>query len=322
MIIRAFILLAFAAATCGCERFDKLTSGFPSPPPERTTPFEEPAELRLNPDTELQRQIESITADAKGTVGVAALVLETGDAVAINADTRFAMQSVYKLHIAMAVLHEVDAERLALDEQIGVTQDDFVRPGQRSPIRDKHPNGATLTVGELNGYSMMESDGTASDVLLRLASGPDAVQNYLTAIGIRDVAIVNTEKEFLRDWQTQYENWTTPNAAVALLRCLQEGNGISAENRELLLGYMIGSPPGANRLKGLLPFGTAVAHKTGTSGSRNGITASTNDIGIITLPNGNHILIAVFVGDSPADEKTREGVIAKVAKSAWNKFRR
>jgi beta-lactamase class A len=42
-------------------------------------------------------------------------------------------------------------------------------------------------------------------------------------------------------------------------------------------------------------------------------------MGIITLPNGKHLAIAVFVSDSPADEATREGVIAKVAKAVWEK---
>jgi beta-lactamase class A len=69
-----------------------------------------------------------------------------------------------------------------------------------------------------------------------------------------------------------------------------------------------------------LPAGTVVAHKTGTSGTQKGITAATNDIGIITLPNGRHLAIAVFVSDSPADESTREGVIAKVALAVWEKF--
>ena len=76
---------------------------------------------------------------------------------------------------------------------------------------------------------------------------------------------------------------------------------------------MTESKPGQKRLKGLLPAGTAVAHKTGTSGTVKGVTAATNDIGIITLPNGKRLAIAVFVADSPADEATREGVIAKIA---------
>jgi beta-lactamase class A len=78
------------------------------------------------------------------------------------------------------------------------------------------------------------------------------------------------------------------------------------------------STPGAKRLKGLLPAGTAVAHKTGTSGTQGGLTAATNDIGLLTLPNGKHVAIAVFVSDSPTDEATREAVIAKIARAVWD----
>ena len=81
---------------------------------------------------------------------------------------------------------------------------------------------------------------------------------------------------------------------------------------------MTESIPGAKRLKGQLPAGTVVAHKTGTGGTRDGITSATNDIGIITLPNGMHLAVAVFVSDSSADEPTRESVIGRIAKAAWD----
>ena len=80
---------------------------------------------------------------------------------------------------------------------------------------------------------------------------------------------------------------------------------------------MTETPTGARRLKGLLPVGTVVAHKTGSSGTVNGLTAATNDVGIIQLPNGRYLAIAVFVSDSTADEAAREAVIAEVARAAW-----
>ena len=52
-----------------------------------------------------------------------------------------------------------------------------------SPIRLRHPNGTSLTVEELLRFAISESDGTASDVLMRLAGGPAAVQAYLTELG-------------------------------------------------------------------------------------------------------------------------------------------
>ena len=155
---------------------------------------------------------------------------------------------------------------------------------------------------------------------MRLADGADSIQLYLTAIGVRDAEILNTEKELAADWQRQYANFATPNAAIMLLRDIQAGNGLTPEHRELLLKNLTGSGPGAKRLKGLLPPGTVIAHKTGTSGTQNGITAATNDIGIVNLSNGKHIAIAVFVSDSPADEKTREAVIAKIGKVCWDRW--
>lgn len=271
------------------------------------------------PDTELQKQIETIAAEAKGKVGVYATLIETGETVSLNGEERFPMQSVYKLPIAMAILKQVSDGRLKLDGKVRVEKTDFVTPGQRSPIRDKYPNGTEITLRELIRLSISESDGTASDVQLRLLGGAAAVQEYLTEIGIADIKVVNTEKEFAQDWQTQYNNWATPAAAVKLLSGMNNWTIIEREGR-ILQRYMIESPTGLKRLKGFLPKGTVVIHKTGTSGSRDGITAATNDIGIIVLPNVKHAAIAVFVSDSPESEQIREAVIAKIAKAVWDKW--
>ena len=118
--------------------------------------------------------------------------------------------------------------------------------------------------------------------------------------------------------KTSTENWATPKAAVELLAALQTPHGLSGKSQAFLLKLTTESIPGAKRLKGQLPAGTLVAHKTGTGGMRDGITSATNDIGIITLPNGTHLAVAVFVSDSSADETTRESVIARIAKAAWD----
>lgn len=83
---------------------------------------------------------------------------------------------------------------------------------------------------------------------------------------------------------------------------------------------MTETPTGLNRIKGLLPAGTVVAHTTGTSRTVDGVTAATNDVGLVTLPNGQHLAIAVFVSDSMADDATREEVIAKVARATWDEW--
>lgn len=266
----------------------------------------------------LEKQCEQIASAARGKVGVKVEILETGESASLNAGERFPMQSVYKLPIGMAVLHQVDKGKIKLDQSVTVEKSDFVRRGMYSPIRDKNPNGTRMSVRELLRFAVSESDGTASDVLLDLV-GVEAVGSYLVEIGVKNITIADSEKQIGRDWETQYRNWSSPDGAIELLRALHEKRGgMSQENQALLLKFMVESPRGQKRLKGFLPGGAIVAHKTGTSGTRDGVTAATNDIGIITLPDGRHLAIAVFVSDSPADEKTREEVIAKIARAAWD----
>lgn len=83
---------------------------------------------------------------------------------------------------------------------------------------------------------------------------------------------------------------------------------------------MIESGPGAKRLKGVLPPGTIVAHKTGTSATAGGMTRATNDAGIITLPDGRHMVLAVFVTESHAGQNEREAAIARIARAAWDRW--
>ena len=266
----------------------------------------------------LKTEFEKIAKDAKGRVGVAVMLLESRESADLRGDEHFPMHSVYKLPIAMAVLQRVDKGELKLDQTVRVEKSDFVGRGMYSPVRDKYPEGAQLTTAELLHYTVSESDGTTSDVLLNLGGGPRGVMAFLDEIKVSGINVVNSEKEIGRDWQTQYANWATPKGAVELLAALQTRRGLSPESQALLLKLATESVHGAKRLKGQLPEGTVVAHKTGTGLTRDGIASATNDIGIITLPEDRHLAVAVFVSDSTADDATRESVIARIAKAAWD----
>jgi beta-lactamase class A len=284
----------------------------------------EPSEITTsNTDrtNELRDRIEQLSQAAQGRVGVTATVLETGESVSLNGDQRFPMQSVYKFPIAMAVLAQVDQGKLKLDQKIRVEASDIV---QDSRILDKNSQGKEFSLAKLLQYMVSESDNTACDALLRLIGEPQRVTEYLRKLGVNDVVVANTENEiqFGRDPALQYRNYATPDAAVHLLRAFHEERGLSESSQALLRQWMTETPTGLKRIKGLLPAGTVVAHKTGTSRTVDGVTAATNDVGLVTLPNGRHLAIAVFVSDSQADDATREEVIANVAKAAWDEWRK
>jgi len=263
----------------------------------------------------LQKQMQEIASITKGPAGAAALILETGEKASISGSEHFPMQSVYKLPIAMAVLKRIDNNTLTFDDKITVRPRDFVSHREFS-IATKYPKGAALPVRELLDYMISESDGTACDVLMRMLGGPEAVTINLREWGVNDIKLVTYESDMFKTPSVSFLNWSSPEAMVQLLKLLQTEKVLSAERRDILLSLMIKSRPGQQRIKGLLPPGTMVAHKTGTSDTIDGVTTATNDVGIITLPNGQHLAIAVFVSTTKADEKTREDVIAKFARAA------
>jgi beta-lactamase class A len=266
----------------------------------------------------VRAQLAEIAGSSQGRIGASAVILEDSSSVVFFHDAeRFPMQSVYKLPIGMTILRDVDRGKLRLDAEVHVDKSEYLRFGH-SPLRDAHPEGATVSLRELLRLAVSESDGSASDVLLRLVGGAQAVMSYLRDAGVNEVEVRDTERRISEDYAIQFKNWATPNGAIKVLRALHESRGLSPSSRALLLQFMTVTTTFPTRIKGLLPATALVVHKTGTSGTRNGLTAATNDIGIVMLPDGRHLAIAVFVSDSKADDATRDAVIARIAKAAWN----
>jgi beta-lactamase class A len=170
---------------------------------------------------------------------------------------------------------------------------------------------------ELLRLSVSLSDNVAADILLRVAGGPKAVDAYIAALGISGFYLQDDEAVLHRDVSAQYRNWFEPAGAVQLLRRISDNSPLTSEHTGLLLDWMTPAVP-TKRLDGNLPAGTRVAQRSGTSDVDNGVAHATNDIGLIPLPDGRRIAIAVFVTDSTADEATRSQVIARIARAAYD----
>ncbi len=321
MKILIAIVTLFLATSCarqdiadGSVSQKPTISATASPSPSATT-------LPEKIDSVLQAELAKIAEAAKGRVGVGAVMVETGETAYLDRTGRYPMQSVYKLPIAMALLKKVDNGELRIDQEVTITPDDFVRQGFHSPIRNANPQGIVLPLDEVLRASTSESDGTATDVILDLAGGPEAVMTYLNGIGVSDLIVADSVKSLSKDWETQYRNWATPEGSIKLLRALHERRaGLSEQTTARLLTGLTDTETGDRRIKLGLPEGVTLAHKTGTGGTQKGITGATNDIGIVTLPDGRHILIAIYVSDSPGSADVREKVIADIARAVIGKW--
>jgi len=266
----------------------------------------------------LQDSLENIAKDARGTVGVSILYKASGRRISLHGKEHFPMQSVFKFILALYILHELDNGKLSLDQKIHIDQKDW--PAKIwSPLRDSlNGQAADIPLRTLLQYTVSKSDNGGCDELFKLAGGTRIVNDYIHQVGIKDISIVATEAEMAKAWNVQYGDWCTPDAMTTLLELFMDGKILKPATTKWLMQLMINTTTGPARLKGMLPSTAKVAHKTGSSNTNDkGITAATNDVGIITLPDGKHLIITVFVKDAAADEPTREKVIARIAAAAY-----
>ena len=290
------------------------------------------------------QKIEKVSHGLAGRIGVAAQEVGSGVSVTINGDEAFVMASTYKVAIAVTLLDQVDKGQLKLTDLIDVPVEKMVVGPNPLVMNFLHP-GIKLSVANLIEPMITESDNTASDICLEVAGGPEAVTKMLRSIGITDLRVDRPTSEILRDFyglpdkayatvaeaayakdptlilrqsdrNLEFEkdprDHSTPKAMLELLLAFDSGKILSEKSREFLLGVMSRTRTGGGRLRGLLPRGTAVAHKTGTIG---GVA---NDVGFISLPDGRRFAIAVFTKSSTTPEADRDRAVAEISRTTYD----
>lgn len=298
----------------------------------------------------LQQEMERIAKLAKGKVGVCAVHLESGKQVSLNLKDRFAMASTIKVAIAVQLFTKIEKGELSLGTMTELKPSDL-HPGSGTLDVLFAKPGVQLSVENLLELMMVISDNSATDILIRLAGGTEAVQNRLKTLGIQGMSVDRTIIQLLADLEgitlPPPSQWTlgfyqnleksvtpeslkaaedkfkydlrdtsTPEAMVNLLTQIYRGKAITPASRDTLLAVMQRCRGGLNRLKGYLPPETIIAHKTGSLDGN-----ATDDVGIITLPgDAGHIAIAVFVGPSPQPLDVREQTIAHISRLIYDYF--
>ncbi|WP_312343885.1 class A beta-lactamase, subclass A2 [Chryseobacterium binzhouense] len=267
----------------------------------------------------LDQKISTIIKGKKATVGVAVLSFEDNFRYNKNANKKLPMLSVFKFHIAAAVLDWVDQGKLSLDQKIFITKKDLLEDTW-SPIREKFPNGnVEMSLDEMIYYTVAWSDNNGCDILLRLIGGTETVQKLMDSKGVKNFQIKNNEEQMHKGIQYLYENYTTPNSLAQLYKDFYQGKILSEKSTEYLYNIMLNTETGTNKLKEQLPK-KVIAHKTGSSGKTENLTVAENDSGIVTLPNGNHYSIVVFISDSTESEVVNCKMVSDISKTVWDYF--
>ena len=270
----------------------------------------------------LLNEINILAKEAKGKVCVYAHLIE--DSVELNyyGDELCVMQSVFKIPIALHILDKIDKGEFSLLHKIHIPSKKMIKETW-SPMRDSFPDGnVNMTFDKLLSYMVSQSDNIACDVLINHIGKPVAVQKYIRKSGFEDFEMKYNEAAMHKKWKNQYSNVCSAKMMTQLLTKFYKGQLLSKTNTDYLYQLMTASTSGANRIKKYLPEDIIVANKTGTSATNsNGMTAAVNDVGIIHLPNGKHLVLSVFICDAYADYNSLEDTIAKISKLIYDVFK-
>lgn len=298
----------------------------------------------------LQAQIVRAAAGARGTVGVAIKHLESGTELFINGDESFPMASTFKLPVLVELYAKAKAGWMSWDEIIDIgPSDQHLGSGELAPLYD--PPGVRLSLHNVANLMMLISDNSAADLCLAKAGVKD-VNARLAALGISGIRVDRSCQELILDYGGQdtakLKNLTlkelqdamprtprseearfaaddryaadprdtaTPRAFVTLLEKIWRGEAVDRASSDAILETMKRCRTGDQRIRGLLPRDTPVAHKTGTIG---GVV---DDVGIVYLPdNAGHIAIAVLAKRTRANGEQVEKAIAEIARYAYDYF--
>lgn len=278
--------------------------------------------LKGQPINDLRNRVHQIIASKNATVAVSIKGVESNDTLSVNGNMPMPMMSVFKLHIALAVLNQVDKSKLQLSQSFFVKKEDL-HPGTWSPMREEYPDGNRyLTLDQLLRYTVSHSDNNGCDLLLNIIGGTKTVQRFINKQGIRPFTIKVNEQQ-MSTWENLYINTTSASATTALLEKFYKGNIMKQQTTNYLYQLMVETSRGLTWMKAGLPVGTELAHRTGISDVNSGhLRAALNDVGIIKLPNGQHFILSVYLKNIREERAATEKIIADITAAAWDYFNR
>lgn len=292
-LLRRILLQAMAAAAVARVPIAAAATATPAPAPNLA---------------ELERR-------SGGRLGVFVLDTGSGRESGLRPDERFGMCSTFKLPLAAAILREVDAGRLTLDERIAYGKDDMV---PHAPVTGKNLASGSMSISELARATQTTSDNVAANLLMRRLGGPAAVTDLFRAMGDTDTRIDRWEPEMNLVPTGEDRDTTTPRAISGLVARVVAGDLLKPESRELLREWMIATETGKRRLRAGLPSGWIAGDKTGT-GIAPQMANKYNDVAVVWPTDRAPIVIAAYFEASGHFKSMRaedEAVLAAVGRVA------
>ncbi|MEU6713549.1 class A beta-lactamase [Nonomuraea sp. NPDC046802] len=261
----------------------------------------------VSAEAQVKKELRALEASFKGRIGAYAIDTATGKTVTYRAGERFPMLSTFKAPLCAAVLNRARTSEPGLMGRLVKWTAADMKPN--SPVTEKHLKDG-LTVSQLCSAAVTVSDGTASNLLLKLIGGPAGLTAYFRTL--KDpVSRMDRWHPELNDWTPKDKRDTTTPAAIARdLRVLATGTALHAKDREQFIAWLLANKTGAERIRAGLPKTWTIADRTGTNSDGFG---GGNAIAVIWPAKGAApIVMAVYTHRTPG-LPTDNATIAKTA---------
>lgn len=265
--------------------------------------------------TGLEKELTAIADSAKGDVGIA--LIYDGDTLTVNNDATYPMMSVFKLHQAVALCRMFEENGTSLDSVMTLRRSEL-DPDTWSPmLKDHTGEEISLPMKRLLEYTLIESDNNASNEMFVRLMSPAACDSVIAGIIPRgSFEIRFNEAEMQTDHSRAYSNRTSPLGAAILIDRLFTDTLVGKSYQEFIKSALLRCQTGPDKISAALSEteGITIGHKTG-SGYRdeNGRLAASNDVAFISLPDGRHYALAVFVKDFDGTDAEAAATIARIS---------
>lgn len=298
---------------------------------------------------QLQRDLTAIAQTFDGKVGIAVTQAGCNWLVGERTGQYFPQQSVSKLWVAISTLDAVDRGQLRLDEQLTLRPEDQVVFNQPLRWTVLKQGSLTMPASAMMRDALSLSDNMANDKLLWRVGGPNRVRAVLAERGITGIRFGPGERllqsqiaglQWTPDLATGYNfehararlpmaqrqellgayiadplDGATPAGITQALGLLAQGQLLSADSTNVLLDIMQHSKSGPQRLKGAIPRGWTVYHKTGTGQELAGLATGYNDVAIFQAPDGTRYAVAVMIGETRLPIRARMEMMQSVSRA-------
>jgi beta-lactamase class A len=245
-------------------------------------------------------------------LGIMAVDTGSGRRISIDAHSRYAMCSTFKLALAAFVLRLADIGAFSLSEELTFGPGD---PLANSPIVEANLKAGKLRIETLAAAALRYSDNSAANLLLRKIGGPAALTRFIRACGDRVTRLDRYELALNSNIIGDPRDTTTPAAMAELAQALVLGKALPPPSNTKLTDWFVTSVVKPDRLKAGFPADWRVGHKPGT-----GSGGAFNDVAIAWPPGRPPIVVAAFMSGGQAGEVVRAAAYRTIARVVAQRF--